>query len=170
MVVIGIDPGISGALALVDHGKRLVHLHDMPVMARGAGTATVKNQVAPSALAQLLAQMTGGLDKNEILVLIEAVAAMPKQGVATMFSLGHTAGIIEGVVAARGYPHRLVTPAQWKKAMGIIMPKGADKGHAKNIALKEASRLYPEADLHRVKDHNRAEAVLIARYGIDREA
>jgi len=161
MVVIGIDPGISGALAMVTH-HGLVHVADMPVMPRGAGGAYVKNQVAPAALAQILSGWLSGYDKNEIAVLLESVTAMPKQGVASTFSLALTAGLIEGVLAARGYPHELVRPQEWKKAMGLSA--------SKDQARMKAARLYPEADIHRVKDHNRAEAILIARYGYDRRA
>lgn len=161
MIVVGIDPGISGALALVDH-HGLRHVADMPVMPRSAGGAFVKNQVAPAALAALLAEWLSDHDKNEVHVLVESVSAMPKQGVASTFSLALTAGLIEGVLAARGYSHELVRPQVWKKAMGLTA--------SKDQARARASRLYPEADIHRVKDHNRAEAILIARYGYDRRA
>lgn len=162
MYVVGIDPGISGALALVGPGARLLRVADMPTMPRGSGGAFVKNQVAPAALAELLRDWLSDTDKNEVRVLLESVTAMPKQGVASTFSLALTAGLIEGVVAARGYSHELVRPQEWKKAMGLSASK--DQARAK------ASRIYPEADIHRVKDHNRAEAILIARFGYDRSA
>lgn len=161
MIVVGIDPGISGAIAAVDH-RGLRWVADMPIMPRGAGGAYVKNQVAPAALSQLLQERLAEHDKNEIHVLLEAVGAMPKQGVASTFSLALTAGLIEGVLAARGYPHELVRPQEWKKAMGLSA--------SKDQARMKAARFYPEADIHRVKDHNRAEAILIARYGYERRA
>lgn len=156
MICIGIDPGITGALAAINH-RGMLAVSDMPVMQRSKGGATVKNQVNAAALADLLRQWLEGYDKNEIRIFIERVQAMPKQGVSTMFSMGHTCGIIEGVVAARGYPHELVTPREWKRALKL----GSDKGQSRALA----QRLYPEASLARAKDHNRAEAILIARYG-----
>ena len=159
MITIAIDPGLTGALAMIDH-RGLQAVADMPTMAKSSGT--VKNQVNAAALTSLLQEWTAGHDKNEIMVMIERVAAMPKQGVATMFSIGHTCGIIEGVVAARGLPHEMVTPQTWKKHYKL----DSDKEKAREIA----QRLYPEASLARMKDHNRAEAVLMARYGYERHA
>lgn len=156
MIIVGIDPGITGALAAINH-KGLQAVADMPVMQRSKGGATVKNQVNAAALAELLRTWLEGYDKNEIRIFIERVQAMPKQGVSTMFSMGHTCGIIEGVVAARGYAHELVTPNEWKKALKL----GKDKNQARTMA----QRLYPEAPLSLAKHHNRAEAILIARYG-----
>jgi len=167
MIVIGIDPGLTGAIAMVDHrGMRC--LHDMPVMARSAGSASVTNQVNAAALAQLLQEITAGEDKNAIIVLLERVAGMPKQAMGSTFSLGFTAGLIEGVVAARGYPHELVTAPVWKKHHGIRAPK--QPAIAKEQARTLAQRYYPEAELHLVKHHNRAEALLIARYGYEKHA
>lgn len=159
MLIISVDPGLTGALAMIDH-RGLQAIADMPTMAKSSGT--VKNQVNAAALTLLLQQWISGHDKNEIMVLMEVVRAMPKQGVATMFSLGHTSGIIEGVVAAKGLPHEMVTPQTWKKHYGL----NSDKEKARALA----QRLYPEASLSRVKDHNRAEAVLIAAFGYARHS
>ena len=156
MIIIGVDPGLTGALASINH-RGLVAGADMPVMQRSKGRATVKNQVNAAALADLLRRWLEGYDKNEIRIFIERVQAMPKQGVSTMFSMGHTCGIIEGVVTARGYPHELVTPREWKKVLKLA----SDKAQARTMA----QRLYPEAPLALAKHHNRAEAILIARYG-----
>lgn len=157
MLIIGIDPGITGAIAAIDHrGSR--GLIDMPTMER-SGTGSVRNQVSGPGLAEVLKVLTRDRDKNEIMVFIERVNAMPKQGVATMFSIGHSCGMIEGVVCGLGLAHQLVTPQEWKKAMKLA--KGSDK----NAARSMAQRLYPGAELHLVKHHNRAEAILIARYG-----
>lgn len=157
MIIAGIDIGLTGAIATLGHKSELLGLDDMPVMQRGAGKAKVKNQVNPTELAALLHEHLKHHDKNEILVIIELVAAMPKQGVSTMLSLGHTAGIIEGVVATKGYPHRLVSPQAWKKAMKITANKEAGRAMAQ--------RLYPQAVLNLMKHHNRAEAILLALYG-----
>ena len=161
MITIGIDPGLSGAIACLGHRGELLQVEDMPTMARGAGGAFVKRQVNATALAEILRTLANGYDRNEIQVLLEAVTALGGQGVASTFSFGLTAGIIEGVVAARGYRHELVRPQDWKRAFNL--------GPSKDQARAKAIRMYPSASLHRVKDHNRAEALLIARYGHDRK-
>lgn len=169
MIIVGIDPGLSGALALLGHDAQLLHLEDIPVMQRGTGGAKVVNQVNATALADLLRSLLEPYDKNECLVMIEMAQSMPAavkdkfgrvkilQGGASIFNTGHTAGVIEGVVAALRFPHRLVRPVEWKKAMKLTATKEQCRAHAQ--------RLYPEAPLHLVKHHNRAESILIARYG-----
>ena len=157
MIIIGIDPGLSGAIAQLGHRGDLIALHDMPIMMRGGGKSFIKNQVSPAGLAQLLREMIKGEDKIAVHVFIELVASGGGQGVASMFSFGHTAGSIEATVATLGLAMTLVPPTQWKRAMNLTK----DKNHAR----AQAARLYPEASVHRVKDHNRAEALLIARYG-----
>lgn len=159
MIIIAIDPGLTGALAMIDHAG-LRKMADMPIMAKSSGT--VKNQVNAAGLTALLREWLSGYSKNEVMVLMESVRAMPKQGSSSTFSLGHTAGIIEGVVAAKGLPHEMVTPQIWKKHFGL----DSDKEKARTLA----QRLYPEASLARMKDHNRAESILIARYGYERFA
>ena len=162
MIAVGIDPGVTGAIALLGHRHELLHVEDLPTMARGAGGGLVKRQVNAAALAQLLREWLSTHDKHEVMVAIEAMNAFPGQGVSTTFSIALTAGLIEGAVSARGYPHELVRPQDWKRAMHLSA--------SKDQARMKAQRLYPEADLTRAKDHNRAEAILIARYCYDRHA
>lgn len=154
-IIIGIDPGLTGAIAVLgSHG--LIDMQDMPVMPRSAG-GTVKQQVNAAALHTLLKEWTHDHDKNEFIVFFERVNAMPKQGSASTFSLGHTAGVIEGVVCAAGLAHEVITPQSWKKHFRL----GKDKDAARALA----QRHYPDASLARKKDHNRAESLLIARFG-----
>lgn len=169
MIVIGIDPGLTGALAKLNHAGQLEILLDMPTMQRAGGGATVKNQVDGAALAELLRGWIREHDRTEIHVVIEKAQPMPgkikgkpnakPQGSASTFSMGLTAGIIEGVVVTLGLAHEIVHPATWKAK---IKP-----GTGKEAARAHAIRLYPGAQplLGRVMDHNRAEALLIARYG-----
>lgn len=161
-VFVGIDPGLTGAMAVIDE-TGLRHLVDLPVMERSP-TGTVRNQINPAALKAYLSEMLHPYDKNEVLFLIEGMQSMPAmmsgkvvRGVATTLSIGLSAGLIEGVVAARGYAYELVQPAHWKKVMKVSAKK--------ETARAAAIRMYPEADLHKVGHHNRAEAVLIARWG-----
>jgi crossover junction endodeoxyribonuclease RuvC len=170
-IIIGVDPGLTGALALLSH-HGLQAVHDIPTMIKGNGEGAVKNQVDPGALSDLLRAWIEGKDKNEIMVMIESqgpVRLPPRKkggsprilGGASAFSLAYTAGVIEGVVTALRLPRELVTPSVWKKALGLTA-KGADK---KALARAMAQRYYPEENFRLSKSHNRAEAVLIARYG-----
>lgn len=160
MIVIGIDPGLSGALAAMDT-RGLLGVEDLPVMAKAAGGGKVKQQLNPAALATILEDWARAQEwaRDSVLVLLERVQAMPKQGVSSMFSLGHTCGAIEGVLAAKRLPVQFVTPQAWKKHFGL----SADK----EVARSRAISLFPQAPLSRVKDHGRAEAILLARYGME---
>lgn len=146
---IGIDPGITGAVAILADDLSLVDLFDMPIMALSKG----KNQVNASGLATILK-----VDSQPSTAYLEAVSAMPGQGVSSMFSFGTSYGIVQGVLAALSIPVVLVRPQVWKTRAGL---KGKDKDMARTLAI----RLYPTADLSRRKDIGRADALLIARYG-----
>ena len=155
---IGIDPGLKGALALIDHHGQLLDVKDMPVIPRSGGF--VKNQIDSD---HLLAQLShwsneaGGL--HETVVVIENMRSMPMQGRSSIFSMGLSAGLIEGVVVSRRIPHHLVDPAHWKKHFKLT-------GKEKTMSVTLAKRLYPGTEyFNRKKDHDRAEAVLLARYG-----
>ncbi|MDO8595931.1 MAG: hypothetical protein Q7R45_04825 [Sulfuricaulis sp.] len=155
-LVIGIDIGLSGALAAIS-ASGLVAVIDMPTMAKGKGGGRVKNEVDPAALNRLLREWCGQCGGDEVLVVIEQVSSMPGQGVAGMFSLGDSKGAVRGVVAARGYATTWVTASAWKRHFGLPP--------AKELARARAIQLYPEAALGRKKDHGKAEAILIARFG-----
>jgi crossover junction endodeoxyribonuclease RuvC len=150
---LGCDPGLTGAIALLNENGSLHSVEDLPVMARSK-SGRVKNEIDAAALARFIRPRAPDIK----LAVVEQVGSMPGQGVASVFSMGHTAGCITGVLQALDIPLRLVPPAVWKRAAGI----SADK----NLARSEAIRLYPSAPLDRVKDHNRAEALLLARYAI----
>ena len=148
---IGIDPGITGAIALIEDGK-VIEVEDMPIMAKSSGKGNQVNAVRLSAIIE------GFMFSREIWVNIEAVNAMPGQGVTSQFSLGKSAGIIEGVVAALALPYSMISPQKWKRKEGLI---GKEKDAARALCIRE----HPEiADkLTRKKDGGRADAILIAR-------
>lgn len=160
MILIGVDPGLTGAIGILGHQGEYLGVHDMPTMARMGPKAFVKNQVNGAALEELLSTHLGHFSKNEVHVVIETPIAFPGQHISTTAAAFLTAGIIEGVVSARHYPHTLVAPKDWKAAIGLPA-----RGDLKATARARAVRLWPTAPLTRVKDHNRAEALLIARYG-----
>lgn len=157
-MILGIDPGVSGALALLtDGGNQVVWVQDMPV--RDAGKKARKaHEIDGAALAHLLRPCLADIT----MACIEEVHAMPGQGVSSMMSLGDSRGCIRGVLEALGISVERVEPATWKRAMGLI---GSDKDASRAAAI----RIYPTCtDLARKKDHGRAEAILIARYGAQR--
>jgi crossover junction endodeoxyribonuclease RuvC len=149
MYKIGIDPGLSGAVALLDENLNLVSVADIPVMPLRKG----KNQVNAAELTTRLRHVP-----EASTAYLEAVSAMPGQGVSSMFSFGTSYGIVQGVLAALGIPVVLVTPQAWKKRAGL---SGKDKDMARTLAI----RLYPTAELSRKKDIGRADAILIGRFG-----
>jgi len=152
--VIGIDPGITGAIATVNQDKLIITLADLPTY-----TATKsKKQLNAAELTNMMKSTN-----IEAKVYIEKVGAMPKQGVVSMFNFGKTCGIIEGVCAALQMPYEYVTPQKWKKAAGLI---GQDKDYSRTIAIQQ----YPEvaSRLKRKKDIGRADALHIAMYGYER--
>ena len=155
-LIIGVDPGISGALVLLDPATmRVWKWSDMPT-AESNGKRTVSATLLALTIAEWasLASATG----RRLLAIVEEVGAMPGQGVTSMFSFGRSFGVILGVLAGTGVAIELVRPAIWKKGAGI----GKDKGSAR----KAAQERFPDAaDLFaRVKDDGRAEAALLARW------
>jgi len=154
--VIGIDPGISGAIAVFEDGV-LLRVVDMPTLGIDSGKTT-KRHISAVTLAMYLEICP------DAHVVIERVGAMPGQGVTSMFNFGRSAGIIEGVVAALRMPSTYVTPAAWTKAVGRAAGKDASR--------MRAMELFPsKADLFkRAKDDGRADAALIAYWYITRNA
>lgn len=145
MIVLGIDPGQSGALAWVCDSA-LIEVVDMPVIeVRG------KRKINAGALANTISKRAVDV------VVIEAVHAMPRQGVSSSFNFGYGAGLLEGVCAALNYPVQMVSPAQWKRLAGLP----ADKGACRQLA----ARHWPGSAhmFSRVKDDGRAESALMAR-------
>jgi crossover junction endodeoxyribonuclease RuvC len=147
MIIAGIDPGITGALALTD-GEGYLKIYPVPV----AGTQPDYARWAQDWLPAL--RLAGH-------VWIEKVAAMPKQGVSSTFTFGERYGFILGLVAASGAPFSHVRPQEWKRRVGLVVK--ADKA-ASRI---RASELFPQHtdNWQRAKDDGRAEAALIAHYG-----
>lgn len=152
MIFIGIDPGLSGAIAALypSTGETVV---DMPTIDLSK-TGFVKRAVDVNGLARVLGVYSGF---SKCQVFIERVNAFPGQGVASMFSLGMSYWGAAGVCAGLGLPFHLVGPAEWKGHFKLNKDKELSRGLA--------SRLYPGVDLSRKKDHGKAEALLIARYG-----
>jgi crossover junction endodeoxyribonuclease RuvC len=150
--ILGIDPGASGALCFLCTKTQILEIYDMPTVTIKRGTRQVR-QVNAALLVDILKQ--GKAD----LAIVEAVHAMPGQGVSSMFAFGRAMGVIEGALAGLSIPQTLVPPSEWTKAMRV---KGGKDG-ARNRAIE----LYPRHSnlFARVKDDGRADATLIATYG-----
>ena len=150
-VFIGIDPGISGAIAILDESGAFIEAWDMPTMQDGK-----KNQVNAAELAKEL----GRYADSYLIAIVEKVGAMPGQGVSSMFNFGKSFGVALGVIAALGAETRLVTPPAWKKHYKLT-------GKPKDASRTLAQQYYPAAPLGRKKDHGKGDALLLARYGIE---
>ncbi len=156
MIVIGIDPGCSGALvALDDKGQYLHHL-DMPTIKVGT-----KSRVNGAAVAAFVRTLMEVYPTRPLHCYLEQIGALPKNGASSMFSFGHAAGLVEGVITGAGLPITLVTPQAWKKHAGLI-------GQDKDAARSRAIQLYPGARFldTKAKGQALADAMLIARYGL----
>ena len=153
MFIIGIDPGASGAVAILEKSGKLVHVFDMPSVELMAG-GKAKRRVNPEMLA---AELKLYADQGATAV-VEQVGAMPGQGVSSMFAFGESFGLAKGVLAGLRISTSTVTPSKWKKAMGVNA--GKDGSRAK------AAQLWPSqaGEFKRVKDDGRAEACLIAEW------
>jgi len=146
--IIGIDPGASGAIALLVSGV-LISVHDMPTVTVERNKAQ-KRQVCPAGLSLLMQQLSPHK------AICEKVGAMPGQGVSSMFSFGRSVGIIEGVLAAKQIPVTFTTPQSWQKQSGAAKGKDGSRQRVMELFPREA-HLFA-----RVKDDGRADAVLIA--------
>lgn len=152
MNMIGIDPGLTGAIAVID-ADGLARVWDMPTVGRGAkGRQTVN-------AAELAALLRGIMtESGRVTAIVEDVAARPGQGVASMFRFGQSVGVVQGVLATLGIPAEYITPAKWKRTAGLI-------GCHKDASRARAIDLYPYLPLALKKHCGRADALLIARYG-----
>ena len=155
MYIIGIDPGISGAICFFENG-RIIDVIDMPSMAEGKQN---KRQVNGSQIYNEIKNRTANIEKKHICVVIEHVSAMPGQGVTSMFNFGQSFGVLKGICSAMQLPMYFVRPAKWKKYFNLIKTQ------------KEASRtkvieIFPEIStkLSKKKDTNKADAILIASF------
>ena len=155
-VSIGIDPGLTGAFAILAADGALVALHDTPVLTLATSRGTTRREYDVPGLVALLAPYAG----PQAHAILEESQAMPGQGVRSMFTTGLGMGVWLGLLAAVQMPYTRLRPQVWKRALGL----GPDKEHARLRAMQ----LFPTADLRRMKDHGRAEALLLAWWGQQR--
>jgi crossover junction endodeoxyribonuclease RuvC len=156
----GCDIGLSGAIAKMDESGKLISLHDMPIMRVGD-----KNEINEDEVKELFAGLSH--------IFFEKAQAMPtervnpvtgktvKQGIASTAHYMASYGILRGIAKGMGIPYSLVHPATWKKAMMKDMPK------EKSASIARVQQLFPGVGLTRKKDHGKADAALIALYGLN---
>jgi crossover junction endodeoxyribonuclease RuvC len=116
MLIIGIDPGISGSICFFEDGK-ILDVVEMPTMTEGKKN---KRQVNGSQIYNEISKRIEHCDKTDIKVIIEQVSAMPGQGVTSMFNFGQSFGILKGMCSAMQLPMYFVRPAKWKKYFNLI--------------------------------------------------
>ena len=155
MLIIGIDPGISGAICFFENGQ-VKEIINMPVMADGKKN---KRQInGPQTYNEILNRINN-YAKKDIIVVIEQVSAMPGQGVTSMFNFGQSFGVIKGICSAMQLSMFFIRPAKWKKYFGLIKTE-KDASRTKVIEIFP----YISSELSRKKDSNKADAVLIASF------
>ncbi len=154
MLIIGIDPGISGSICFFEDGK-IIEVIEMPVMTEGKKN---KKQVNG---AQIYNEFLKRINKkeDEIRVVIEQVSAMPGQGVTSMFNFGQSFGILKGICSAMQLPMFFVRPTKWKKYFNLINSQ-------KDASRTRAIEIFPyfSTQLSKKKDSNKADAILIASF------
>ncbi len=155
MLIIGIDPGISGSISFFDDGK-ILDVVEMPTMIEGKKN---KRQVNGSQIYNEISKRIRNLDKKNVRVIIEQVSAMPGQGVTSMFNFGQSFGILKGICSAMQLPMYFVRPAKWKKYFNLINSE-------KDASRTKAIEIFPyfSSNLSKKKDSNKADAILIASY------
>ena len=155
MLIIGIDPGIKGAICILKDGK-ILDVFDMPIMPVGKKN---KSQVNGSQIYNEIQKAIINEDKKDIKVVIEQVSAMPGQGVTSMFNFGQSFGVLKGIFSAMQIPMDFISPVKWKKYYNLINMQ-------KDSSRTKAIEFFPyiSSKLSRKKDTNKADAILIASF------
>ena len=155
MLIIGIDPGISGSVCFFQDGK-ILQVIEMPTMIDGKKK---KRQVNGSQIYNEILKRINEFEKQNVRVVIEQVSAIPGQGVTSMFNFGQSFGILKGICSAMQLPMYFVRPAKWKKHYNLI---NSDKDASRTRAIE----IFPyfSSHLSKKKDSNKADAILIANF------
>ena len=155
MLIIGIDPGISGSICFLEEG-RILDVIDMPTMIEGKKN---KKQVNGSQIYNEFLKIINKANNQNVRVVVEQVSAMPGQGVTSMFNFGQSFGILKGICSAMQLPIYFVRPAKWKKYFNLINTE-------KDASRTRAIEIFPyfSSNLSKKKDANKADAILIASF------
>tara|TARA_Y100001970_G_C14104993_1_gene787602 strand:+ start:237 stop:731 length:495 start_codon:yes stop_codon:yes gene_type:complete len=155
MLIIGIDPGIAGAICFFENGN-VLDVIDMPTMAEGKKN---KRQINGRQIYNEISSRIKNYSLNNVRVVVEQVSAMPGQGVTSMFNFGQSFGVIKGICSAMQLPIFFVRPAKWKKYFDLINSQ-------KDSSRTKAIEIFPKISsiLSKKKDANKADAILIASF------
>jgi crossover junction endodeoxyribonuclease RuvC len=155
MLIIGIDPGISGSLCFFQDGK-IVDVIEMPNMPEGKKN---KRQVNGAQIYNEISSRINNFKKEDVKIVIEQVSAMPGQGVTSMFNFGQSFGVLKGICSAMQLSMYFVRPTKWKKYFNLINSE-------KDASRTKAIEIFPyiSGQLSRKKDANKADAILIASF------
>ena len=155
MLIIGIDPGLSGSICFFEDGK-ILDVVEMPTMTEGKKN---KRQVNGAQIYNEISKRTNKTKNHDVKVIIEQVSAMPGQGVTSMFNFGQSFGILKGICSAMQLPMYFVRPAKWKKYFNLINSE-------KDASRTRAIEIFPyfSSQLSKKKDSNKADAILIASF------
>ena len=155
MLIIGIDPGISGSICFFESGK-VIDIIEMPNMADGKKS---KRQVNGAQIYNVISSRIKNYSKEDVKVVIEQVSAMPGQGVSSMFNFGQSFGVLKGICSAMQLPMYFVRPAKWKKYFNLINSE-------KDASRTKVIQIFPyiSSELSKKKDANKADAILLASF------
>ena len=155
MLIIGIDPGISGSICFFEDGK-VTDIVEMPNMAEGKKN---KRQVNGAQIYNEISSRIKNFNKEDIKVVIEQVSAMPGQGVTSMFNFGQSFGVLKGICSAMQLSTYFIRPAKWKKYFNLINSE-------KDASRTKAIQIFPyiSSKLSKKKDVNKADAILLASF------
>ena len=155
MLIIGIDPGISGSICFLQDGK-ILEVIEMPTMTEGKKN---KKQVNGSQIYNEICRIINNIEKQDIRIVIEQVSAMPGQGVTSMFNFGQSFGILKGISSAMQLPVYFVRPAKWKKYFNLINSE-------KDASRTRAIEIFPyfSSQLSKKKESNKSYAIFIYHF------
>ena len=155
MLIIGIDPGVSGSICFLKDGK-ILDVIEMPVMNEGKKN---KKQVNGAQIYNEINKKINSNPETKTRVVIEHVTAMPGQGVTSMFNFGQSFGVLKGICSAMRLPMFFVRPAKWKRYYNLINSE-------KDASRTRAIEIFPDfsTKLSKKKDSNKADAILIASF------
>ena len=155
MIIIGIDPGISGSICFFEDGK-VTDIVEMPNMADGKKN---KRQVNGAQIYNEISSRIKNFNKEDIKVVIEQVSAMPGQGVTSMFNFGQSFGVLKGICSAMQLSTYFIRPVKWKKYFNLINSE-------KDASRTKAIQIFPyiSSKLSKKKDANKADAILLASF------
>ena len=153
MIIIGIDPGINGAISVLKN-KKIIEVYDTPTMIDGKKN---KRQINGAQVTNIIKERLNTND--EVIVVVEQVNAMPGQGVTSMFNFGQSFGVLKGICSAMQLSMYFVRPAKWKKYFNLINSE-------KDASRTKAIQIFPYVSekLSKKKDGNKADAILIASF------